>query len=137
MKKSLRIIFRANYRHLKLKLVFVNGFEVDSFFKFEDLAPTSLVTNAKSFFKCGQCSTEYKSETFRQQNARVCNHFEQDGQTSFAPSASRIRVKFIDFSHQILQEISILHIAFKQLRIALTLLLSARVKLNFWTNFDS
>ena len=36
---------KGNYKHLEKQLVFVNSFEVGSFFIFKDRAPTSLVSN--------------------------------------------------------------------------------------------
>ena len=63
----------ANYPHLKLKLVIVNSFKVVSFFKFNDCAPTSLVSNAVYLFKCKECSANCIGETSRHLNTRVCD----------------------------------------------------------------
>ena len=79
IKKSLREFIKDNYRHLKLKLIFDHSFKVCSFFKFEDSAPTSLVSNAVYLFKCGRGFASYIGVNSRHLNTRAC---EQKGISS-------------------------------------------------------
>ena len=100
-------IIRNNYQIIKSKLVLVISFRVGSFSKFKYCVPASLLSNAEHLFKCGHCSVNYKVETSRHLNTRICDHKKiliRKAKQLLTPNSSRIRDLSIDYNRQTRQE---------------------------------
>ena len=74
MKNEILDLVRKFYPQIDLKIVFVNKFNIASFFKFKDVVPNHMRSNIVYEFKCSQCSETYIGETTRHLATRVAEH---------------------------------------------------------------
>ena len=94
LEKQLSYIVSKFYPQLEPKVVLINMLSVGTFFKYKNMAPSSLLNNFVYNLRCGQCGSTYIGEAIHYFTTRIAQHSKvcvRTGVRRASPGESRIR----------------------------------------------
>lgn len=94
IRKQLREILKHSFPQIKFNIVFVNSYNINSFFKMKMLLPSELCSNIVYIFNCPRCNARYIGSSTRWFKHRILEHMGKSIRTSLPlsrPSFSAIR----------------------------------------------
>ena len=74
IRSQLQNLFRQNFRHCNLRIIFKPSVRLSSFFRFKDQIPKFLQSGLVYRFKCSGCNATYYGKTKRHFKVRMCEH---------------------------------------------------------------
>ena len=91
---DIQILMRKFYPQINLNLIFKNNFSIESFFRYKDIIPSSVLSNVVYKYECEQCTATYIGETTRHLKTRIAEHrglSARTGKPLISPCHSSIR----------------------------------------------
>ena len=107
MKSEILALVEKFYPQIDLKVIFVNSFNIGSFFKFKDVVPNLMRSNVVYEYKCSQCGDTYIGETTRHLATRIAEHrgvSARTGKPMLKQPNSNIFMHYLETGHEIVKE---------------------------------
>ena len=103
LKVDLTKLIDKYFNNMSVKIILVNKFNINSFFRFKDTLPLGMRSSLVYSYKCAQCASQYVGSTHRTLRMRVAEHAGRSYRTNrilASPPHSSIRAHCVDSCEQ-------------------------------------